>query len=420
MLVARFRLPAFCLLLALTTTAAHATKTIELILDASGSMNAALSGSTRIAVAKQAVGKVVGSLPADTVLAFRAYGHQSPREKHDCRDTQLLVPFGPLGGARDAVVRAANGVRAQGYTPISHVLQLAAKDLAGSGAGERVIILVSDGKETCDTDPCAVARALKQADVQLVVHAIGFNVDTAARGELECIAAATGGSYRDAAGADDLAGALGQAAVATMQTVKPMATEPGNLKVERADLAGHSVRDATSGAEVATISSLKDTVKVPAGIYNVSFGAGVWRGVTVKPGASTVLSPAVLEIEGAGLNGHQVLDTETRAKIAEVSSIKSSVTVLPGLYDITFGETTWPNVKLQGGAVTKLRPGRLTVEGASFNGHKVFDSAGREIGAVSSMGRTIPLPPGSYTVEIGGKKVPFTLAEGQQVSLSAK
>ena len=45
----------------------------------------------------------------------------------------------------------------------------------------RYVALVSDGKETCPGDPCAVAKALAAADAKLVIHTIGFNVDAAAR-----------------------------------------------------------------------------------------------------------------------------------------------------------------------------------------------------------------------------------------------
>ncbi len=395
-------------------------KTIELVLDASGSMNARLpAGETRIAAAKAAVARLTATLPADTSLAFRAYGHQSPREKHDCNDTALLVPFGALSANRAAVVRAAEGLTARGYTPISRVLRLAAGDLAGK-SGERVILLVSDGKETCDADPCATARALKAADVSLVIHAIGFEVDSAARGELTCLAQATGGAYFDAAGVDGLAKALGEASVRGGEPVRPMGSEPGNLEIKHADPRGHEVRDAASGAEVGEISSFKSFIKVPPGVYNVAFGNGVWRGVEVRPKGTTTLTPAVLSIEGASPRGHKVLDSETGIELDQLSSFQSTRPFLPGLYDVTFDGAMWPHVRLDGGVTTTLRPGILEVSGAAGGGHPIYDVTGKKVGQVSSFGSRIPLPPGRYTVELAGRRVPFTLTEGQKVTLSAK
>src|SRR3979409_703705 len=104
--------------------AASADKVIELILDASGSMNAKLSGAgSKIDAARAAVEQVVTALSPGTQLAFRAYGHQSPREKHDCNDTQILVPFGAVSENGATVVSQAQHIQAQGYTPITHVLQ---------------------------------------------------------------------------------------------------------------------------------------------------------------------------------------------------------------------------------------------------------------------------------------------------------
>lgn len=404
----------------LCPAAAFAAKTIELVLDASGSMNAALpAGGTRIAAAKSAVETAVAGLPADTTLAFRAYGHQSPREKHDCNDTALLVPFGPVSGSRAAVVQAARGLAARGYTPISRVLRLAAADLKPM-SGEKVILLVSDGKETCDADPCATARALKEADASLVIHAIGFEVDSAAKAELTCLAQMTGGSYFDAAGVEGLTKALGAASVQGLAAVQVQGKEPGNLEIKNADLRGHRVRDAVTGAEVGEISSMKSVIRVPPGIYNVTFGNGIWRGVEVRAKGTTTLAPAVLAIEGASMKGHEIRDSETGAELDELSSFRASAPLLPGLYDVTFGGATWRHVRLDGGAKTTLRPGLLEVTGATMNGHGVYDASGAKVGEVSSLGSRIPLPPGSYTVDIGGKRVPFTLAEGQKVVLPGK
>jgi hypothetical protein len=410
--------PAFVafLLSALLVPSPASAKTLELILDASGSMNAKLpSGDSRLAAAKAAVSQLVAGLPKDTELAFRAYGHQSPREKHDCNDTQLLVDFGAAGSNGAQVDASSRGLSARGYTPITRVLELAAKDFISAGKkGEKAIVLVSDGKETCDGDPCATA------DVELSIPAIGFEVDIAARKQLQCIAKVARGSYADAGDAAQLAAALRQAVVAKMETVAPLGKEPGNLQVKGADLIAHAIKDAATGKVVGEISSTIDTVKLPAGLYHVAFGNAWWKSVSVDSKKLTVLEPAILEVENAGINGHQVLDSETGAKIGEISSIKNKATLLPGVYDITFGKLVWPLVKIDGGKKNLLRPGRLKVEGASFNGHKVKTAAGVDAGEVSNMAATLPLPPGDYTVDIGGKAAPFKIVEGQTVTLSAK
>src|SRR2546430_14233175 len=71
-------------------------RSVLLILDASGSMNAKLpNGETRMAVAQRAIKGVAGLVPAQAQLSLRLYGAQSPASQKNCQDTHLAVPFGP-------------------------------------------------------------------------------------------------------------------------------------------------------------------------------------------------------------------------------------------------------------------------------------------------------------------------------------
>jgi Mg-chelatase subunit ChlD len=223
-------------------------RSIALILDASGSMNAKLAGGqARIDAAKAAVAAFVEKLDPRTRLSYRAYGHQSPTKDKNCRDTELLVDFGTAAANKSAILAKTNGIKAQGYTPITYVIQLAAADVAKE-PGARTVVLVSDGKETCEGDPCAAANALAAADARLVIHTIGFNVDTAARYQLQCIAKVARGTYSDASGAADLGARLGEVAAAKPPPPPPPTTttqitiqraRPGKLEIKQADLRGH-------------------------------------------------------------------------------------------------------------------------------------------------------------------------------------
>ncbi len=171
--------------LALWPAAAHAQncntagRSVLMLLDMSGSMNAALpNGETRLAVARRAAKGVAALLPAEAQLSLRLYGAQSPAARKNCQDTHVAVPFGAAGTLADAIARTVDEARAQGYTPIAYSLQQAAGDFPAA-AKDRVIVLVSDGKETCQGDPVVAAKAL--AAKGIVVHTIGFIVDTAAR-----------------------------------------------------------------------------------------------------------------------------------------------------------------------------------------------------------------------------------------------
>ena len=156
-------------------------RAVLLILDASGSMNAKLpNGETRIAVAQRAVKGVASFIPDEAQLSLRLYGAQSPKAEKNCEDTNLAVSFGPAGASGDAIAATVDAAVAQGYTPIAFTLEQAANDFPAD-AKERVIVLVSDGKETCEGDPVVAAKAL--AAKGITVHTVGFIVDTAARGQ---------------------------------------------------------------------------------------------------------------------------------------------------------------------------------------------------------------------------------------------
>lgn len=184
---------------------------VMVVLDASGSMNASDAPGPRIDAARAAVQALVGALPADARVGLTAYGTgtgSSDAEKTaGCRDVRQLLPVGPLRPAE--VTRAVAGLRASGYTPIGRALQQAAAALPASGP--RSIVLVSDGEDTCAPPaPCQVAQQLEAAGAELVVHTVGFKVGGAARGELTCIATATGGTYREASTGAELGSVLSE------------------------------------------------------------------------------------------------------------------------------------------------------------------------------------------------------------------
>ena len=205
-------------------------RAVALVLDASGSMKENLpDGVTRMDAAKRAVGKLVSTLSGETRLAFRAYGHQSPTKAKNCQDSALLSPFGSVEQVKDTVVAQANALVPQGYTPISYALQQAANDLTSEEATVHTVVLVSDGKQTCPGDPCAVARSLAKTDAKLVIHTIGAGVDHSTREQLDCIAKAARGMYQDATNTAELEKVV---AVAAETEALEIATKPAAKSIE--------------------------------------------------------------------------------------------------------------------------------------------------------------------------------------------
>jgi len=145
---------------------------VELILDASGSMLQKLGTTRRIDIAKQTLSKLTSStIPAGTPFAFRVFG----REVDSCQ-TDLDVPLGPLNpaavGQRIGALTAKNGAK----TPIGASLAKVADDLK-SVTGEKLVVLITDGEETCGGDPAAEIEKLRKAGIGTRVSIVGFALD---------------------------------------------------------------------------------------------------------------------------------------------------------------------------------------------------------------------------------------------------
>jgi Ca-activated chloride channel homolog len=167
---------------------------ILFILDASNSMNAKWGQQTRIDAAKDLLVQTVDSLKdvPNLELALRVYGHQSPitATYQDCNDTKLEVPFS--AGNNDKIKSRIRSIEAKGTTPIARSLEAAAGDFPSSKS-RNIIILITDGLEACDNDPCVIAKKLKEKEVKVTPFVIGLGMDLSYLDKFNCI-----GTYADA------------------------------------------------------------------------------------------------------------------------------------------------------------------------------------------------------------------------------
>jgi hypothetical protein len=199
--------PGFLLVTAASTAGSGVGSGVEIILDASGSMLQKIGDKRRIAIAKETLTQLLGDvIPAGTPFAMRVFGH---KEADSCR-TDLEIPLAPLNPATAKAAVAAIQAMNLAKTPIGESLAKVPQDMAGV-AGERVVILLTDGEETCEGDPAAAIRVLQESGVAVRVNIIGFAIDDEAlRRTFESWAALGGGDYFGAADADQLAAALTQ------------------------------------------------------------------------------------------------------------------------------------------------------------------------------------------------------------------
>ncbi|NNC83744.1 MAG: VWA domain-containing protein [Flavobacteriales bacterium] len=161
---------------------------ILFVLDASNSMNGRWQSQTKMDIATDLLKESLDELKGtpDLELALRAYGHGSSiaTAEQNCDDTELLVPFGPYRFSQ--IDEALEEIEPQGTTPIARSLERAAEDFPDAEA-RNVIILITDGIEACDEDPCAVSLALQRKKVILKPFIIGIGMENVDTTPFECI-----------------------------------------------------------------------------------------------------------------------------------------------------------------------------------------------------------------------------------------
>lgn len=162
-------------------------------------MNAHWGDKTRIETAKELLAKTVEGLEGtpNLELALRVYGHQSPitASYQDCNDTKLEVPFGTSNHQR--IKYRIKSIQAKGTTPIARSLEAAAGDFPDANA-RNIIILITDGLEACDNDPCIIAQKLKDKGVNVTPFVIGLGLDLSYLEKFNCIGNFTDAETEDA------------------------------------------------------------------------------------------------------------------------------------------------------------------------------------------------------------------------------
>lgn len=247
-----------------------------LVLDASGSMrDDDGAGHPKIDTARTALDSVVDDLDADQRVGLRLFASTESESNTTaaCNDSELVVPVGAHNRA-DLRTAVQDYEPFGGETPIGYALQEGAADLGSEG--QRSILLVSDGISTCDPDPCEVAEGLTEDGIDLAIHVVGLDVDSQAREQLQCIAAAGNGTYIDATDTDTLTSALTQVSTRAFRPFTIMG-EPvvGTTDPESAPtlVAGQFTDHAAINEEVTTWYRVRRTVP----------GSTLHIGLTMRP-----------------------------------------------------------------------------------------------------------------------------------------
>lgn len=231
---------------------------ILFVFDASNSMNAFWGGDRKIQTATRLLSETLKGLHQsdELELGLRVYGHGTKHVpgKQDCDDTELVVPFSSFNNL--IIKQALSRIRAQGTTPIARSLELAAQDFP-EAPGRNVIVLITDGIEACDEDPCAVSRALQAKGVTLKPFVIGMGMDDLMAESLNCI-----GNFYDAAEP--------QAFEHVLQLVLEQAMHNTTVQVDLLNHAG----EATESNLAYSFTDSRTGVHHPQWVHTLRWGGG--------------------------------------------------------------------------------------------------------------------------------------------------
>ena len=178
---------------------------ILFIFDASQSMLGRWQSGRKIDIAKDLLSNMVDSLRniENLEIGLRVYGHKSNFPPQDCEDTHLEVNFLKAKDAVDIIKKELAVITSRGTSPIARSIEEGAKDLSAAGDGRNIVILITDGKEECGMDPCAVSRFYQKKGIILKPFVIGVGLDNSSKESFDCV-----GRFFDASREEDFTNIL--------------------------------------------------------------------------------------------------------------------------------------------------------------------------------------------------------------------
>lgn len=190
-----------------------------LVFDASSSMALpkASPAPARIDEARQAMATVLPDIASLRRIGLMVYGPSPTTSGRDCDGIGLR--FGPRHDAASSVAAALAELVPDGLTPLSASVQAAAETLAYRDEAA-IIVVVTDGIDTCGGEPCILGRQLADQGAHITVHVVGFrrvrdvlalngiSDEDEKNDNLRCLAEETGGRYMDTETVAELSAAL--------------------------------------------------------------------------------------------------------------------------------------------------------------------------------------------------------------------
>jgi Ca-activated chloride channel family protein len=403
------------------------TTRILFIFDASKSMFGHFGGKPKIDIAQRLLSETVDSLKnmPNVELALRVYGNRSPitSGNQDCEDTHLEVPFGPENVPQIKTVLKTTYPK--GTTPIARSLEATISDFTPCSNCRNVVVLITDGIEACDGDPCAIARAMRKNNIFLKPFVIGLGVLEEYKKHFYCI-----GNFYDAKDEKSFRTVLG--------LVLEEALNSTSVQIDLLDVDGESnetnvnmtLYEAHSGKvkynfyHTMNFKGLPDTLSIdPAVKYNIQVHTlpEVWKeNIEITAGQHNTIpietpqgSIELKLLEGRVRDLKFIVREEGECDVVNVQNFKDRVKYLVGTYDIEV--LTLPKIKM----VLDVEQSKNSIIQIPAPGLVGFKNPGKGFGSIcrkidgeidlvysflpNSKNKTLELQPGKYVYIFRGQ-----------------
>ena len=156
------------------------TNRILFIFDDSYSMYAPWNSNIKIEVAKKIMGEFLDSIKTipNLEIALRCYGHTTfIKPTRNCKDTKLEVPFAKASENAIKIKQRIQKLEPLGTTPIAYSLGECVADFTPCSNCRNIVILITDGIEECEGNPCEVSKELQKKGIFLRPFVIGVGLD---------------------------------------------------------------------------------------------------------------------------------------------------------------------------------------------------------------------------------------------------
>lgn len=408
------------------------TKTrILFIFDESYSMTGYWENETKVDVAKSLLIKMIDSLSKieNVELALRMYGHQSPSRPQDCSDTRLEVPFS-VGNA-EKIKQKLKITVPKGTTPIARSLEECANDFPACMNCRNIIILITDGIEACDGDPCAIAMGLYSKGITLKPFIIGLGLDVQFKDAFECI-----GQYYNAAKEDEfekiMKDVVTKAIQGTTCQINLLNTEKlpkeTNVNITLYDQKNNAV--VTNFIHTLNYKGLPDTISIDESIlYKMTVHTipkVSVENIKIKSGQHNIISAYtpqgklnVIQNKGLELKGTNfIIRKAGNMRTLNVQEVFEPQNYITGKYDIeifTLPRTYIKNVKITQSKTTTVKidqPGLVKISMSKPGYGGIYKIVNKKVFLVKNINMqtkaNVYLQPGNYVVVYRGKQATLT------------